>query len=238
MLEQWKELFQKSEMIDLSHILEEDMPTPLDVNRFCHRVWASYHQGDPCLSYQCVMNEHAGTHVDAPAHFMEEMSGNHITIERMPVRRFCFPCAVIPIQGAKAGTKIERKGIEAWEYQYGEIEPGEGVFFHTGWDRFWNTNPEDRSFINGWPGLSAGAAGYLLEKQIAAAGTDCLSIDSSASQSLPAHHMLLANRIPVFENLNRLGEISGRCFIIALPLAIKAGSASPVRVIGILEKGK
>jgi len=236
MAEPWKDLFLKSEIIDLTHILEENMSTPSDVNPFQHNIWASYHREGPCLSYQCIMNEHAGTHVDAPAHFMNEESGNHITIEKMPLNQFCFPCAVIPIPGATVDTQIRREEIEVWEGKYGEIAAGEGVFFNTGWDRFWSNQPEDQTFTSGWPGLSEEAVRYLLDKQIAAVGTDCLSIDCSASKTWPAHHLFLGSRIPVFENLNHLSKISGRCYVISLPLPLKGGSASPVRVVGIRVK--
>jgi kynurenine formamidase len=59
-------------VIDLSQTLEEHMPHFPTHAKFFHNLWGSYWHGDRSLSYQLVMHEHNGTHVDAPAHFISD----------------------------------------------------------------------------------------------------------------------------------------------------------------------
>jgi kynurenine formamidase len=72
-----------------------------------------------------------------------------------------------------------------------------------------------------------------VEKSVGAVGTDCLSIDHFSAYDLPAHVILLKQSIPIFENLNSLQQVERRCFVISIPLKIKDGTASSVRVLAI-----
>jgi kynurenine formamidase len=48
----------------------------------------SYWHGDRSLTYQLVMNEHNGTHVDAPRAFHQRCkTRGHVTIENVPLNR-------------------------------------------------------------------------------------------------------------------------------------------------------
>ena len=51
------------EVVDLSHYLEEGMPSFPTHSRFFHELWESYWHGDVAVAYQLIMNEHSGTHV-------------------------------------------------------------------------------------------------------------------------------------------------------------------------------
>ncbi len=53
-----------SRLIDLSQPLEEHMPHYPAHSKFFHNLWGSYWHDDRSLTYQLVMNEHNGTHVD------------------------------------------------------------------------------------------------------------------------------------------------------------------------------
>lgn len=224
-------------LIDLTHTLEEQIPVPSDLSPFFHNLLAARELGDPCHHYQCVLNEHSGTHVDAPAHFMPRGGDTFVTIDQIPPDRFLFPCAVIPIRPGPGGT-VSPGDIHRWETENGALRSGEGVFFHTGWDARWATGREGRAFLEDWPGLSGEAARDLVERGVRAVGTDCLSIDAACAPGMPAHHLLLENGVLIFENLANLGRVRGRCFIIALPLPIKDGTASPVRVIAAQAFGE
>ena len=57
---------QNSRVIDLSQTLEEHMPHYPTHSKFFHNLWGCYWHGDRALTHQLVMNEHSGTHVDAP----------------------------------------------------------------------------------------------------------------------------------------------------------------------------
>ncbi len=64
----YKQLAQMK-VIDLSHVLEEDMPVYPTHSRYFHTLWDSFETGSPAMVYQLIINEHCGTHMDSTAHF-------------------------------------------------------------------------------------------------------------------------------------------------------------------------
>lgn len=236
-MEKWKQLaglWRETKWVDLTRPLENGMPIPGDMSKYFHDLWTSYDYGDGFLSYQLVLNEHSGTHVDAPAHMLDRRSGAQIFIDENPVERYSFPCAVISCPKG-AGEAVSREDITRWEVANGAIRSGWGVFFDTGWGVRWKIYDPQQAFIKDWPGLSAEAADFLVERGVAAVGTDCLSIDPCGVAGCPAHHRLLGANIPIFENLNHLGDLPARCFVTSLPLPIREGTASPVRVLAAVN---
>jgi len=80
------------------------------------------------------------------------------------------------------------------------------------------------------------AARWLVEKQIATYATDATSIEVPGSVGNPVHKILLAEGIPIIENLANLNQISAkRVKFIALPLKLKDCDGSPCRVVVVQE---
>src|SRR5919198_352150 len=95
---------------------------------------------------------------------------------------------------------------------------------------------EVNRYIRNNPGLSKGAAEYLVEKKINAVGIDCPSIDIGIDSGLIAHKMLLSNQILVIENLCNLFRFKNEKFtLLVTPLKLAGASGSPIRAIGIEE---
>ena len=76
----------------------------------------------------------------------------------------------------------------------------------------------------------------LLNKKIAAGGTDTLGLDCSGSTEIPAHTTFLVNNILIMENLTNLDSLPLRFNFVAIPLKIKKGTASPIRALAFIEK--
>ena len=77
----------------------------------------------------------------------------------------------------------------------------------------------------------------LVERGAAFVGIDTLGIDCWGADHDPAHQALLSSRVPVVENLNNLGLLHGRRgYFVMLPLKIRAGSASPVRPVVLVDR--
>ena len=108
------------------------------------------------------------------------------------------------------------------------------VFFHFGWDRFWDAEPA--AFLADWPGLSRGAAELLVARGARIVGSDCLSIDAFGSPDFPAHLTLLGAGILIGENFAGLGSLPPFCSLAALPLPIVEGSGSPLRAIAFVPR--
>ena len=93
---------------------------------------------------------------------------------------------------------------------------------------------EHERFLKDWPGLSAAASQLLKDRGVRVVGSDCLSIDCYGSTDFPAHTILLGADILVGENFANLGRLPPYCFLVALPMAIAAGSGAPTRAVALL----
>ena len=82
------------------------------------------------------------------------------------------------------------------------------------------------------------AVEVLIASGVRAVGGDIVSADNpvAIAAGAPAHTKALAAGMPIFEGLINLeGIVNKRFFFMALPLAIVAGDASPVRAVALLD---
>ena len=221
---------ERSELVDLTHPLKAGIPVWPGHPDFCQTALASLERGDPACYHALALGEHTGTHLDAPSHFVQ---GGR-SIAEVPVRRFFGRMVTIAASGLAPSTAVTPEAIAAWEARHGGIAAGDAVFFHFGWDRFWDADPA--AFLVDWPGLSAEAAQLLADRGAGLVGSDCLSIDPFDSRDLPAHHILLGAGILIGENFARLGTLPPVCSLAALPLPIVDGSGSPLRALAFVPR--
>jgi arylformamidase len=220
--------------IDLSQPLEEYMPTFPTHSRFYHQIWNSPSLGDPSLSYQIVMHEHNGTHVDAPAHFSGRGTNSNITIDQIPILKLVGRGVRLDCRNVGADNSVSRKFVVDWEASYGALEAGDIVLFNFGWSKHWALRPEGKRYIESWPGVAMDTAEYLVEKSVAAIGVDTLSPDSpEAFRNHPVHPIILDQRVLIIENLCNLELLPHFFLFLALPLRIRSGSGSPVRAVAL-----
>ena len=220
-------------LVDLSQTLEEHMPNYPTHSKFFHNLWGSYWHGGRSLTYQLVMNEHNGTHVDAPAHFISDAQPEaHVTIERVPPARLVGRGARLDCRNMSAGATVSREFVAAWERAHSSLREGDIVLFNFGWSRYWGLRPNEKLYLENWPGVSMDAAQYLIEKSVAALGVDSLSPDSpEALKTNPIHPVLLEKQVLIVENLCHLEELPDFFLFVALPLKIQGGSGSPIRAV-------
>lgn len=219
-------------IIDLSHTLEPYIPSWPTHPKYCHDLMESYTMGEVGCHYQLVMSEHTGTHFDAPLHFIAGGS----SIVNVPLEQLVGRAATIPAEGVGPNGVLSSSYIMAWEEQHGELQAGDIVLVHFGWDRLWQKRPHATAFMMDWPGMGRDAAEYLVTKKVAAVATDALSIDVFASTEFPAHYTLLANHVLIGENFNNLGSLPPFSFLMAFPLKIQNGSGSPVRAVAFVPR--
>lgn len=226
--------FEQFDVRDLSHTLEEGIPTFPTHSKYYHLPWPQ--RGDPATMYQVLMHEHNGTHVDAPAHYIaagidpEQHYAHQIRPDAL-----IGPAAVIDLSEDPPDL-VGRGLIDGWQQQHGPIRTGEIVIFNFGWHRKWASNEAECAFLDPWPGLDRGASERLVELGVAAVGTDCLGLDRFDSENIPAHDNLLKNYVLIMENLASLDGLPDRCFLIAAPLKIFEGSGSPIRALALVPR--
>ncbi len=225
----------RANLIDLSQTLEEHMPHFPTHSKFFHNLWGSYWHGNRSLTYQLVMNEHNGTHVDAPAHFISDQKRpSHVTIEHVSLARLIGRGVRLDCRSFKEGDYVSRSFITAWEAQHGELKSGDIVLFDFGWSARWGIRPHDQPYVANWPGVGMDAAEYLIERSVDALGVDTLSPDPpEALQKNPIHPVVLEKQILIVENLSNLDRLPDFFVFLALPLRIKGGSGSPIRAVAL-----
>jgi kynurenine formamidase len=88
------------------------------------------------------------------------------------------------------------------------------------------------------PGLSAEAARWLGQQQIAAFGVETMAPGVRHVSNKEVHHICGELGFTHYENLINLHQLigRGRFRFIGLPLKIRGGTGSPVRAIAVFEK--
>lgn len=226
----------EARLIDLSQTLEEHMPNFPTHSKFFHNLWGSYWHGGRSLTYQLVMNEHNGTHVDAPAHFISDAKPQaHVTIDRTPLARLIGRGARLDCREFKEGDYVSKDFVTAWEGQHGALRAGDIVLFNFGWSAYWGLRPQGQRYLEDWPGVAMDAAEHLIEKSVAAIGVDAISPDThEALRTNPIHPVVLEKQVLIIENLTNLELLPDFFLFLALPLKIKGGSGSPIRAVALV----
>jgi arylformamidase len=222
-------------VVDLSHPISESMPMEQKAGiRFTRR--AEYESGR--LAHRIEMDNHNGTHVDAPAH--TEPGG--ISIDQIPPDQLYGDAVVLDLTPRGANEEITLSVVKAavGNLRTG-VQPGDFVLLKTLWaDRTWGT----REYWTDSPYLDPEAARYLIEEK----GARGLGYDFSQERytplgrvgegapGLPIHHIVLGSGCYQVEAMTNLGAISQeRVTIVVAPLPLKGLEASPCRVFAIEE---
>ena len=229
-------MLREGRLIDLSQTLEEHIPNYPTHSKYFHNLWGSYWHGNRSLTYQITMNEHNGTHVDAPAHFISDaMPHAHVTIENVPLASLLGRGARLDCGGMKEGDYVSRGFIADWEAKHGALEAGDIVTFNFGWSAHWGLRPNGKRYLADWPGVNMEAAEYLLGRSVAAIGVDTLSPDPPAALAAkPIHPVVLEKQVLIIENLTNLEQLPDFFLFLALPLKIRGGSGSPIRAVALV----
>lgn len=245
------------EMLDLSLLLGEELPCswPGDAP-FRHELanWFANEDGHeshgPYYTRSLQMNEHAGTHFDAPVHFIPAPGSGlpgagpqgMITSDRVPLEQLTGPAVVLDATGLAPAAdgcspEIGTDTVEAFEREHGVIAPGDVVLLRTGWDSHYVAGDRGRRYIaNGaWPAPTPDLIALLLRR-----GTRCIGIDTpsvgAAEDGHPTHVAGLAEGLVFVEGLARLERLPPRgALFLFLPLSLLGGTGAPGRAVALLE---
>ena len=222
-------------IVDLGHPLSDADPTWSGKPVFSH---TTERQGD-ILVGTFSTDEHFGTHVDAPAHFVPD----GWTVDQIPVIRLVRPGVMLDLRAKcvkNEDYRVTREDIVLFERRYGAIQPGTIVLIATGWDARWADQARYRNEHDGamhFPGVSAEAATLLTaDRDVAALGIDTPSIDYGPSSAYEAHHITLPHKVYNIENAAHLTDLPPTGFtVVVAPVNVKGGSGAPARVFAIVR---
>lgn len=162
---------------------------------------------------------HAGTHLDAPLHFLE----NGDDVAQIPIEKTIGLANCIHI--------IPENGIlktEAIRIAYDALEKKQSrLLLETAWEAKAGT----REYFTDFPGFEPDIIRFLAENHIVLLGTDLPSVKFGTNDQLSAHTALLERKIVIVENLVCLSAVSAVCFLSCLPLKITGMDGSMVRAV-------
>jgi arylformamidase len=179
--------------------------------------WSALAKGDSANVSFLHFGAHTGTHVDAPAHFIEgtrKIDALSLDVLIGPARVIRVPDEVMEIDSDFLGAC--------------NLDQVERVLFHTRNSGFWN-----EGFRKDFTHLSPEAAQKLVELGVKLVGTDYLSVEKFHSGHHRTHLTLLSNDVVIVEGLNLSDIPPGDYELICLPLKISegAGDGSPARAV-------
>jgi arylformamidase len=167
------------------------------------------------LSY-IMMSLHAGTHIDAPLHFIE----GGLSVAEMPLDTMIGPARVVEISDAESIKREELKGLG--------IGQGERLLLKTANSKeLWPVSRFSEDFVY----ISADAAAYLAGLQLKCVGIDYLSVGGFEADAEETHKTLLQAGIWVIEGLDLSRVTPGDYELICLPLKVERGDGAPARAI-------
>lgn len=259
------------ELVDLSVLLGEDMPGWPGHMPFTHKIHNWYEPvagpGQPLRSsgpyFTCwyMIDEHCGTHFDAPPHFVPPPDSGlphagelgAVTGDRVPLDRLQGPAVVIDVralnEGAHAGEspRVTPDMIDDWERRHGRLAAGEVVILHTGWDAYWTAGPEGEKFcarpvaardFPGWPAPSAATVEHLFERGIRLVGTDAPSI-GAVEEGASMHYAGLERDVLYVECLTGLDRLAPRgAYFIFMPLKLAGSSGGNGRALAFVPRAE
>ncbi len=158
------------------------------------------------------MNLHAGTHVDAPMHMLEDGAG----IETIGLEELAGTARVVDL--THVSDSITRADLEPLGLVRGD------------WVLFKTANSFSSRFEEDFIYLREDGARYLIDIGVRGIGTDGLGIERS-QPDYPTHRPLFRNNIVIVEGL-RLADVSaGTYFMVVAPLKLSGVEAAPARAI-------
>jgi len=180
-------------------------------------AWSALQKGDSANVSFLHFGAHTGTHVDAPAHFIEGAR----KIDALPLDVLIGPARVIQVPGEVA--EIDPDFLAGCD-----LDQVERVLFQTRNSNFWS-----EGFRKDFTHLLPEAAEMLVEMGIKLVGTDYLSIEKFHSGHHRTHLALLSHSVVIVEGLNLGAVPAGDYELICLPLKIAggAGDGAPARVV-------
>jgi len=169
---------------------------------------------------------HAGTHMDAQAHF----AAGPETIDQMVLSRLMGPAWVVRIPSLEAKALID---IDHLGEAGSKLRPGESLLLHTGWSRFAD---DTAVYRDGLPRISERLARWCVSKQVRMLGVEPPSIAdvNNLEEVTRIHQVLLGGGVIIVEGLTNLDQIrEPRVFFGATPLKIEGGDGCPCRAFAI-----
>ena len=187
---------------------------------------------------QLSINEHTGTHLDAPLHF----SADGQAVNEIPVENLVVPLCVIDIRETAVrddDAQVTPGDLKAWISKNGPIPDKACVAMLSGWqqhvttEKYRNVGDDEKMHF---PGFHVEAAQMLIEETGAVGmAVDTLSLDHGISADFVTHYAWLPTNRWGIENIANLDKVpeAGATLVVGAPTH-KGGTGGPARIFAMM----
>ena len=177
---------------------------------------------------------HNGTHIDAPRHMLEQ----GYPVDQIPLAQVAKEGVLVNLPNKGPNSTVSVKDILDTGV---ELSPNRIPVINTGWTETMWGKPE---FWTQMPYLEAGVGELMARKGVPAVAIDVFpekalwrGVKLDPGEVWVANHLALFEKgIPLIQFVTNMSQLAGRRFVlVALPLKIKGGDASPARVVALVE---
>ena len=172
------------------------------------------HRGDPVNASALTMSVHAGTHVDAPLHFVPDGAG----VDSLPLEVFIGPAVVHAVDAERYITEEHVNAIE--------LGGATRVLFKTRNSELLRKPDYDPDFV----AFSVEAARALVARGLRLVGLDYLSV-AHADTQVPVHRAFLDHGVVLLEGVDLSEVAPGRYELICFPLKLRGLDGAPCRAV-------
>ena len=202
-------------LIDVSVPLDANLPSYPNNTPFTLEPIKRIAEGGSSNVSSLHMSAHAGTHVDAPRHFIDGAPA----VEALPLDMLIGRTRVIDVPA--------RRAIAAEDLSPFDLSEDVRVLIRTSNSRLWGSPVFHQDYV----GLSESGARYLVDRGVKVVGVDYLSVEVFRTPGAPAHHTLLGGGTIVIEGLNLRDVEPGVYDMYCLPLPVVGSDGAPARVV-------
>lgn len=224
-----------SRVVDLTHTHSPEFPTFGGAPGLRFDPQFDYAEDGYNLN-EVVLDEHTGTHIDAPLHF----SADGLSVDELPLSQLVVPLCVIDIRARAAedrDTRVTPDDLAAWIAAHGPIPENACVAMNSGWA----ARVGDASFRGDdsglhFPGFHIEATRMLLEETAAAVlAVDTLSLDHGPSADFASHYAWLPEGRYGIECIAGLDAVpaAGATLVVGAP-KFRGGTGGPARVMALI----
>jgi len=222
---------------DLTHVTTPDFPTFSGKKQYSLSpvlTWAK----NKVNRNQIQIDEHTGTHIDAPFHFSEDGK----TVEQIDINELVVNLCVVDIRAKAqddADAQVTPEDLKEWIASNGDIPENSCVAMLSGWesriggDGYRNIGADDKRHF---PGFHVDAARMLMEESgTVGIAVDTLSLDHGASPDFATHYAWLPSGRWGLECVANLADMPsvGATMIAAAP-KLEGATGGPTRVLALI----
>ncbi|MFW7377179.1 MAG: cyclase family protein [Oligoflexus sp.] len=199
---------------DISPLIDQNSPVFPGDEAFHREETLSFTKGHHLALSWIKSTVHIGAHTDAPSHYHKDGQ----TIDQRSLEYYLGPCQVIDV------THVGPRRLQITDIDIRQIKAPR-VLFKT------KSFAHRQAFQKEFTSLAPELISALAQENVCLIGLDTPSVDPEDSKDLESHQTVYQHKLAILEGVD-LDEVDeGSYHLIALPLKIAGGDASPVRAV-------